>query len=166
MLAVVGVAFADSSIVVLALPELLRKFDTSVTGVAWVVTSYNLAVALGSCALVVLARRVAVIRLARVGCALFCGATVACGLANGLWSLVAFRVVQGLGGALLLAGSLRLARSLASTPRRGTAAWSAATVLGAAVGPACGGLLTELLGLAVDLLRAGAVRGARAGPDA
>ena len=146
VLAVVGLAFADSSIVVLALPELLRKYDASVTGIAWVVTSYNLAVAIGSLALIGLVGRLSVIRLVRVGCVLFCGATIACGLANELWALVAFRVVQGLGGAMLLVGSLRLARSLASTSRRGTASWSAATVIGAAVGPACGGLLTELLG--------------------
>ena len=41
----VAVAFADSSIVVLALPDLYGEFDTSIVGVAWVITSYNLVVA-------------------------------------------------------------------------------------------------------------------------
>jgi MFS family permease len=146
VLALVGVAFADSSIVVLALPDLLRKFSASVTGVAWVITSYNLALALASFALIAVVRRVDVARLFRVGCALFGGATIACGLANDFGALVAFRAIQGLGGALLLAGSLRFARSFASSPRRGATAWSAATVIGAALGPACGGALTELMG--------------------
>jgi len=41
----VGVAFADSSIVVLGLPELYARFHTSIEGVSWVVTAYNAAVA-------------------------------------------------------------------------------------------------------------------------
>ena len=41
----VAVAFADSSIVVLALPQLYTRFETSITGVSWIVTSYNAAVA-------------------------------------------------------------------------------------------------------------------------
>ena len=42
----VAVAFADSSIVVLALPELYGRFDTTIEGVSWVVTAYNASVAL------------------------------------------------------------------------------------------------------------------------
>src|SRR5688572_28629605 len=52
LLAVVAVAFADSSIVVLALPELLGEFGVSIASVAWVVTSYNLVLALAALALV------------------------------------------------------------------------------------------------------------------
>ena len=47
----VAIAFADSSIVVLALPELYGDLDTSITGVAWIVTSYNVAVVVGVLAL-------------------------------------------------------------------------------------------------------------------
>jgi hypothetical protein len=43
--AAVGIAFADSSIVVLGLPELYGRFHTSIEGVSWVVTAYNAAVA-------------------------------------------------------------------------------------------------------------------------
>ena len=49
----VAVAFADSSIVVLALPELYARFDTTIEGVAWVITSYNLVLAICALALVV-----------------------------------------------------------------------------------------------------------------
>src|SRR5215470_16039682 len=45
LLAAVSVAFADSSIVVLALPDLLRQFDVSIPGVSWVVTAFNLSLA-------------------------------------------------------------------------------------------------------------------------
>jgi predicted MFS family arabinose efflux permease len=47
----VATAFADSSIVVLALPDLLSEFDASIPGVAWTVTAYNLAVAVVALAL-------------------------------------------------------------------------------------------------------------------
>ena len=46
--AAVAVAFADSSIVVLALPSLYSALDTSVVGVSWVITSYNLVVAVAA----------------------------------------------------------------------------------------------------------------------
>ena len=62
----VAVAFADSSIVVLALPELYATFDTTIEGVAWVVTSYNLVLAVSALALVLVAHRIRANRLLAV----------------------------------------------------------------------------------------------------
>ena len=146
LLAAVGVAFADSSIVVLALPELLAQFDGSITQVAWVVTAYNLVLAVAAFVLVRLGPRFDPGRMALVGGAVFLAASLACAAAPELWSLNAFRAVQGLGAALLLLGALPLTRRLAATPERGSALWTGAGVLGAALGPALGGVLTELLG--------------------
>ena len=56
--AAVAIAFADSSIVVLALPELYTRFHTSLEGVSWVVTAYNLAVAMTALVLVFFVHRV------------------------------------------------------------------------------------------------------------
>src|ERR671937_809396 len=123
--AAVALAFADSSIVVLALPELLQRFHTSVSDVAWVVTSYNLAVALVAA---VLARvRLDPARAARAGLALFTAASIACAAANGLWLLVAFRAVQGAGGALVLVAAL----PLLGTGERRVARWALAGAAGA-----------------------------------
>src|SRR5450756_1903376 len=83
-LAAVAVAFADSSIVVLALPDLLRAYGSSIGGVSWVVTAYNLVLALASLALVWLARRLDERRSVQIGLALFLAASLACGLA---WNL-------------------------------------------------------------------------------
>ena len=55
--AAVAVAFADSSIVVLALPELYSRFDTSIVGVSWVITSYNLVLAVCAFGLIPVIRR-------------------------------------------------------------------------------------------------------------
>ena len=145
ILAAVAVAFADSSIVVLALPSLLQQFDTSVTAVAWVVTAYNLVLALASLTLIWAGQAASEpVLLVRTGCAVFLGASLVCGFSGSLSLLIVFRGVQGLGAALVLVGALPLVSALAKTPSRGSANWVGATVFGAAVGPACGGALTQL----------------------
>jgi MFS family permease len=139
----VAVAFADSSIVVLALPELYGTFDTTIEGVAWVITSYNLVLALGALGLVFLVHRVRAHVLLAGGALVFLGASIACAMADALGVLVAARSVQGLGGALLLAGSVPVLGALAGSTARGIALWTAAGTFGAAVGPALGGALTQ-----------------------
>jgi len=140
----VAVAFADSSIVVLALPDLYGAFDTSIVGVSWVITSYNLVVAVTAFLLVPLVDRIGVSPLTRAGLVLFFAGSVGCAAAWSLEALIAFRCVQGLGGAALLAGALALLGRLVGSPARGAALWTAAGTLGAACGPALGGVLTQL----------------------
>jgi predicted MFS family arabinose efflux permease len=143
LLAAVAIAFADSSIVVLALPELLGEFRTSIEGVAWVVTAFNLMVAAAALALGgSLGRRAG--GLTRPGLAIFLVASCACAAAPNLLSLVALRVAQGAGAALLLAGSLPILATLLGDRRRAVAWWALAGSVGATLGPALGGLLTEI----------------------
>lgn len=139
----VAVAFADSSIVVLALPELLGAFDTTITSVAWVVTAYNAAIAALALALVPLVRRLRPGPLVAAGLVVFCTASIACAAAGDLATLVAARAVQGAGGALLLAGALPALGALLGDARRGAVWWGTAGVVGGAVGPAAGGALTQ-----------------------
>jgi predicted MFS family arabinose efflux permease len=147
----VGVAFADSSIVVLALPDLMSRFDTTIGSVSWVVTSYNVTVALLALALVPAmasrregVRRLDPVRLTQAGLLVFCAASLACALAGDLGVLVAARAVQGAGAALLLAGSVPLLATVAGSPARGAMVWGIAGVMGAALGPALGGALTQV----------------------
>lgn len=144
VLAAVAVAFADSSIVVLALPDLYTELGTSIEGIAWVITSYNIAVAVVSFAALPLVRRLSPAAISRAGLALFLAASIGCSLANGLEPLVLLRALQGVGGALLLVGSLPLLAGLGSDLRAGAVRWTTAGALGAALGPALGGLLTQL----------------------
>jgi predicted MFS family arabinose efflux permease len=139
----VATAFADSSIVVLALPDLLSEFDASIPGVAWTVTAYNLAVAVVALALAAPLRRFGPAPLARVGLVLFVAASAVCAAAGGLTLLVAARAVQGVGAALLLAGALPLLGAELGSAARGARAWGTAALVGAAVGPALGGALTQ-----------------------
>lgn len=164
----VGLVLADSSIVVLALPDIYRELDTGVAGVTWVLVSFNLVLALSAVPISHLGRRVGPGRTAAVGLAVFAGAGIACGLATELGTLIAARCVQALGGAAAVTAVLELlpselARSERRTlipasgarvgsgvstvgsERRAAAVWAAAGATGAALGPAVGGLLTELV---------------------
>jgi len=141
----VGLVLADSSIVVLALPEIYRDLDTSVAGVTWVLVSFNLVMALAAVPAAHLARRIGPGRAAAVGLAVFAGAGLACGLASELSTLIAARCVQALGGALAVTAALELLPATVGSERRAVAIWATAGATGAALGPALGGLMTELV---------------------
>ena len=134
--AAVALAFADSSIVVLALPDLLRQLNTSISGVSLVITVYNVAVVVATPLVIWLVRRAGARACLHGGLLLFAAGSAGCALAGSLELLVVLRVVQALGGALLLASAL---------PTLGIRRWSVAAAVGAALGPAIGGLLTEAL---------------------
>jgi len=147
----VAVAFADASIVVLAAPDLLAEFDSTVSTVSWVVTGYNVAILLAAAPVVLLARgRGALARgqswvaVTALGLVVFLLASLGCATSGSLGTLIWLRAVQGAGGAMLLAGSLPLLARLAGSDKAGLAAWSAAAAVGAALGPAAGGVLTEV----------------------
>ncbi|MGV1048977.1 MAG: MFS transporter [Solirubrobacterales bacterium] len=141
----VGLVLADSSVVVLALPEIYRELDTSVAGVTWVLISFNLVMALAAVPAALLARRVGPGRAAAVGLAIFAGAGFACGLSDNLSTLILARCVQALGGALAVTASLELLPATVGSERRAAVVWASAGATGAALGPAVGGLLTELV---------------------
>jgi predicted MFS family arabinose efflux permease len=140
----VAVAFADSSIVVLALPDLYGAFNTSIVGVSWVITSYNLVVAVAAAVIAALSRHLDPRRWAQVGLALFTAASIGCAASWSLPALIVFRCVQGLGGAFLLATSISLLGGLVGSRERGISLWTNVAVLGAALGPVLGGVLTQL----------------------
>jgi MFS family permease len=141
----VGLALADSSIVTLALPEILGEFDVAITTVAWVLTSFNLVLALVAVPAAYVSRRRPRQSFA-VGVLVFAGASLVCGLAPSFEVLVGARCVQALGAALLVVSALDLLSQVQGSDERALRTWVAAGVLGAALGPAVGGVLTQLLG--------------------
>ena len=140
----VGLVLADSAIVTLALPQILRHLGGTVSGVAWVLISYNLVLAL----LVVPAARLVSRRnaaaLSAVGIAVFAGSSAACALAGSIGVLIAARSVQAVGGALVVVAGLELLVT-ALGERRGVGLWIGAGVIGTAAGPVAGGVLTEAI---------------------
>ncbi len=138
----VALVLADSAVVTLALPDILRHLQASVGQVAWVLIAFNLVLGLGAVptAMVFAGRQPRV--FGAVGIAVFAGASAWCAWAGSIEMLVAARCVQALGGALALVGCLELLIA-AYGERRGVAAWVVAGVIGTATGPVAGGLLTE-----------------------
>jgi predicted MFS family arabinose efflux permease len=146
--ATVGLVLADSSVVTLALPDILRRFETTVFGVSWVLTAFNIVLALA----VVPAARLSAGRgatgAARVwagGVAVFAAASLLCTLAPAIGVLIVGRCLQGLGGACVIAGAIELLARSRGSHAAAASAWGGAGLVGLAVGPAAGGLLTELI---------------------
>lgn len=144
----VGLVLADSSVVTLALPEILGRFETTVLGVSWVLTAFNLALALA----VLPAAHVAIgrspSRAASVWCSgllAFAVGSLACALAPTITVLIVGRCVQGIAGAAVIAGAIELLARSRGSHREAASAWGTAGLIGIAVGPAAGGLLTELI---------------------
>ncbi|HEX3360934.1 MAG TPA: MFS transporter [Solirubrobacterales bacterium] len=141
----VGVVLADSSIVVLALPDIYRDLETSVFGVTWVLVSFNLVMAVAAVPAAMVARRVGPGRAAAVGLAIFAGAGLACGLSDNLETLIVARSIQAIGGAIAVTASLELLPIAVGSERRASVVWASAGATGAALGPAVGGILTQLV---------------------
>jgi len=140
----VAMVLADSAIVTLALPDILQHLGATVSQVAWVLITYNivLGVAAVPAAMLVRAGRPEV--WGAIGIATFAGASAVCAAAGSIEVLLIARCVQALGGALALIGCLVLLVA-ARGRQRGVAAWITAGVLGTAIGPVVGGLLTQAI---------------------
>lgn len=143
-----GIVFLDGSIVTLALPEIDRDLDAGVGGLQWVVNGYTLALA----ALILvggsLGDRFGRRTLYVVGMTVFTASSIACALAPTVELLVAARVVQGVGGALLTPGSLAILSAVFSGEDRGRAIglWSGMSGISMAIGPLIGGWLVDAVG--------------------
>lgn len=138
----VALVLADSSVVTLALPDILRHLHTTVAQVAWVLIAFNLVLGLVAVPVAVGLARVQPRILGGVGIAVFAGASAWCAAAGSIDVLIAARCAQAVGGALALVGCLELLVA-AYGERRGVATWVTAGVVGTATGPVLGGLLTQ-----------------------
>ena len=138
----------DSSIVVIALPTLQTYFHSNIGAVEWVSLAYLLALIALVVAIGRFADMVGRKLLYIYGFGIFILGSGLCGLAPSLLALDAFRVLQGLGAAMLQANSVALI--VQALPRkklgRGIGVQGAAQALGLSLGPAVGGFLLVLGG--------------------
>src|SRR5215212_3134287 len=140
-----AMAFIDGTVVNVALPQIQARLNATAIDVQWIVESYALFLA----ALILVGgslgdhygRR----RIFSLGVALFAAASVLCGLAGSPEQLIVARAVQGVGGALLVPGSLAIISASFDEARRGRAigTWSGFSGITAAIGPVLGGYLVE-----------------------
>src|SRR6478752_1453004 len=140
----VALVLADSAVVTLALPDILRHLETTVGQVAWVLIAFNLVLGLVAVPTAAMFTRAQPRMLTAAGIAVFAGSSAWCALAQSIEVLVAARCLQALGGAFALIGCLELLVEEYGE-RRGIAAWVTAGVVGTATGPVAGGLLTQLV---------------------
>lgn len=140
-----SMAFIDGTVVNVALPALQRSLDATVIDVQWVVEAYSLPLA----ALLLVGgslgdhygRR----RIFLIGVAIFSLASAWGGFAADIRQLILARALQGIGGALLVPGSLAIIGASFRGEDRGRAigTWSGFTAITAAIGPVVGGWLIE-----------------------
>ncbi len=139
----VAVVLADSSVVVLALPDVLSTFDVSIERVSWVITAFNLALAVAAVPAAVLAARAGPGRVTAAGLAGFAVASGVCAAAGSFDVLLAARCVQALFGAAVVCGAISMLVQTERSHARAVGLWAAAAAAGAAAGPAAGGALTQ-----------------------
>lgn len=164
----------DNVIVNNALPRIGQDLAAGISGLQWVAEGYSLVYA----ALVLtggaLGDRYGRTRVFRLGLALFTAGSAAAALAGTIEVLVAARMLQGVGAALLTPGSLAILRTVFTGEReraRAIGTWSGVSALGLSVGPVLGGPMVEHLGWAsvfwinVPIGVAGLVLAARVLPD-
>jgi EmrB/QacA subfamily drug resistance transporter len=140
-----SMAFIDGTVVNVALPVLQRDLNATSADVQWVVEAYSLFLA----ALVLvggsLGDRFGRRRIFGTGIALFVLASIGCGLAPTIGLLIVARAIQGIGGALLVPGSLAIISASFDTSQRGRAigTWSGFTSITSVIGPVLGGWLVQ-----------------------
>jgi DHA2 family multidrug resistance protein len=138
-------AVLDSSIVNVALPDMSGTLGVTIEEITWVVTAYILAQVIVMPITGLLASRFGRKRFYMSSVVLFTAASMACGLARGLPSMVVFRVVQGFGGGVLLTVSQAILRESFPPEEQGIAMglYGLGAVLAPAFGPTLGGWITD-----------------------
>src|SRR3712207_2375794 len=138
-------AFIDGTVVNVALPQIQARLGATAVDAQWIVEAYALFLAALLLVGGSLGDHYGRKRVFSLGVVLFAAASVWCGLAAGPEQLIVARAVQGVGGAMLVPGSLAIISASFDEERRGRAigTWSGFSGITAALGPVLGGYLVE-----------------------
>ncbi|HEU4698450.1 MAG TPA: DHA2 family efflux MFS transporter permease subunit [Gemmatimonadales bacterium] len=138
-------AVLDSSIVNVALPDMAGNLGATIEEITWVVTGYILANVLVMPIVGMLSARVGRKRLYMLAIAVFTAASMLCGIAGSLHTMVAFRMLQGLAGGVLITVPQAVLRESFPVEEQGLAmgVYGMGVVLAPAIGPTLGGWLTD-----------------------
>jgi EmrB/QacA subfamily drug resistance transporter len=138
----------DSRSVNVALPTLSLYFDVSLAVVQWIPLAYQLTIVGLVLSMARLGDKLGRKRIYTLGFVLLGVSSAACGLSPQLWQIIGFRVVEAVGGALVLANGRAIASSLYAHEGRGRALgmMSMSFHLGYITGPSVGGFLVDTVG--------------------
>ena len=143
-----SMAAIDSSIVNVSLPIIQREFNVQLDAIALVVTVYMITYSLFIPLTNWLKNRIGYYNLYMTSISLFVAGSLLCSLADSLTFLILARAVQAIGGGAIAPTSLAILSETFPKEERGSAVgwWGIGNVMGPALGPTLGGILTQYLG--------------------
>ena len=139
----------DTTALNVAIASMHREFGGTMSALQWIVNAYTIVFATFVLTCGALGDRYGARRLYQLGLGVFTTMSLACALAPSVAALIAFRMAQGLGAAMMLPASLALLSQLYPDPRaraRAVSFWASIVSLGFAAGPALGGVFTSYFG--------------------
>lgn len=138
-------SFLDSSIVNVALPHMMSVFGASTEDIQWVLTAYML-----TCGIVIptsafICERYGHRKVYIICLTIFTAGSALCGISWNLNVMIAARIIQAIGGGLIIPVSMAIVYYLVPREKMGTAMglWGLAAILGPSIGPTLGGYLVD-----------------------
>jgi DHA2 family multidrug resistance protein len=141
-------ASLDSSIVNVSLPVMQKQFKVALDDIQWVITAYMLAFCVFMPLTNWLKSKIGLYKMYLISIVVFTVGSLLCGLSGGLSALVPARILQALGGGALTPVALSMLSLAFDEKERGTVMgwWGLGVIVGPALGPTLGGLITQYLG--------------------
>jgi len=149
LLVMIGIfmTLLDTTIVDISLPKMMAELDADTTGIQWVIITYLLSSAIGMSIIGWLGERVSSRTIYLVGLAIFTGCSFLCGQAANLAQMNTFRLLQGIGGGLIVPIGMVILYEVFPEEELGLAmgVYGFGAALAPAMGPTIGGFVTEAL---------------------
>ncbi len=141
----VFMAILDTTVVNVAIPKMMSVFNATQNEIQWVITAYLLVTGMLTPVSGYLGDRFGQKRIYLIALTIFTAGSALCGLAWSTDALIMFRIIQAVGGAMLMPVSMTILFSLSKPERRGTimGIWGIALMFAPALGPTLSGYLVE-----------------------